>query len=132
GMHMLGGSVPVYGINVCDDEAYFLNKVSADLQAWQHTYPEAAQGIVQSEIKINVIDGYVGRGYGIADTPVFETIRELATVEGVVLDPVYTGKAFNGLLQEIDQGRFANASNIVFVHTGGIFGLFPFADALFR
>jgi D-cysteine desulfhydrase len=46
-------------------------------------------------------------------------------MEGLVLDPVYTGKAFAGMLAEIASGRFAGCRDIVFVHTGGIFGVFP-------
>jgi len=44
-------------------------------------------------------------------------------MEGLVLDPVYTGKAFYGMLQELAKGRFSGVRDIVFVHTGGIFGL---------
>ncbi len=72
-----------------------------------------------------MIDGYVGPGYGRADKHVFETIRRVATTEGIILDPVYTGKAFDALLTEISKGRFRDAADIVFLHTGGIFGLFP-------
>ena len=74
---------------------------------------------------IDVIDGYVGPGYARADKPVFDTIRRVARLEGVIFDPVYTGKAFDAMLREIRKGRFADTSDIVFIHTGGIFGLFP-------
>ena len=47
----------------------------------------------------------------------------VATEEGVVLDPVYSGKAFHGMLEEIKLGRYDHEKDIVFVHTGGIFGL---------
>ena len=57
-------------------------------------------------------------------------IKELSRLEGVVFDPVYTGKAFHGLLAEIDKGRFKDERDLVFVHTGGLFGLFPYADQL--
>ena len=63
------------------------------------------------------------RGRATAD--VFKTIEEVAQLEGIVLDPVYTGKAFHGMLQEIGRGRFDGCDDIIFVHTGGIFGLFP-------
>ena len=53
-----------------------------------------------------------------------ETIKLVARTEGVVLDPVYTGKAFRGVLSEIQRGRFRRDSNILFIHTGGLFGLF--------
>ena len=56
-------------------------------------------------------------------------VTELARLEGVVLDPVYTGKAFQGMVAEIEQGRFGDAQDIVFMHTGGIFGLFPQGDS---
>ena len=72
-----------------------------------------------------MVDGYVGPGYARADAHVFDTIRQVARLEGVIFDPVYTGKAFDAMLTEIRHGRFDDASDIVFVHTGGIYGLFP-------
>ncbi len=111
----------VWGINVCDDEQYFLDKVAADAADWRRRYP----GVPAVEVQPRVIDGYVGQGYGIADESVFSLIAELAALEGLVLDPVYTGKAFAGMLAEIAGGRFEGCRDIVFVHTGGIFGLFP-------
>ncbi len=111
----------VWGINVCDDEQYFLDKVAADAADWCSRYP----GVPAIEPETRVIDGYVGEGYGIAAPEVFELIAELARLEGLVLDPVYTGKAFQGLVSEIRRGRFEGRRDIVFVHTGGLFGLFP-------
>ncbi len=122
----------VVGINVCDDEAYFQTKVREDISDWQQRsdYP-----LNMEELDIQVIDGYVGAGYGKADQAVFQTISELAKLEGVILDPVYSGKAFNGLITEIKQGRFGHvsgksSSDIVFVHTGGIFGLYAYQQQL--
>jgi len=114
----------VWGINVCDDAQYFLDKVAADAADWRLRYP----GVPEVELTPRVIDGYVGQGYGIADEGVFRLIAELAALEGLVLDPVYTGKAFGGMLAEIEAGRFEGCRDIVFVHTGGIFGLFPQRD----
>ena len=114
----------VWGINVCDDAQYFLDKVAADAVDWRRRY----QGLPAVEVRPHVIDGYVGRGYGIADESVFRLIAELAALEGLVLDPVYTGKAFAGMLAEIAGGRFQGCRDIVFIHTGGIFGLFPQRD----
>ncbi len=120
----------VYGINVCDDEDYFVNKVSADVEQWRQINPEASAHLKQGPLGIHVIGGYVGAGYGQADKDVFDTIKMLGALEGVVLDPVYTGKAFDGLLKEIRQGRFADEKNLIFVHTGGVFGLAPYAADL--
>ena len=111
----------VWGVNVCDDEQYFLDKVAADTADWRSRYP----GLPATDTRTRVIDGYVGQGYGIASPQVFALIAELAALEGVVLDPVYTGKAFAGMLAEIAAGRFQGCRDIVFMHTGGIFGLFP-------
>ncbi|PLW66882.1 1-aminocyclopropane-1-carboxylate deaminase/D-cysteine desulfhydrase [Pseudohalioglobus lutimaris] len=111
----------VWGVNVCDDEQYFLNKVAADVADWQARYP----AVPQTTLDIRVLDGYVGDGYGRASAAVFDLIAQLARLEGIVLDPVYTGKAFGGMIAEIEQGRFEGTRDIVFVHTGGIFGVFP-------
>ena len=56
---------------------------------------------------------------------VFDTIGMVARQEGLVLDPVYTGKAFHGMLEQIAAGRFEGCRDILFVHTGGTFGLLP-------
>lgn len=114
--------VTVWGINVCDDEAWFLNKVAEDIADWKQRYP---QDMALPEAEPHVIDGYVGPGYGRATAEIFETIAMVARTEGIVLDPVYTGKAFHGMLEEIRRGRFEGRRDIIFVHTGGIFGLFP-------
>ena len=132
GVYLHNMQSQVVGINVCDDEAYFQTKVKEDISDWQqrNDYP-----LNMKDLNIQVIDGYVGAGYAQADQAVFQTISELAQLEGVVLDPVYSGKAFNGLINEIKQDRFGhssdkNSSDIVFVHTGGIFGLYAYQQQL--
>ncbi|MEH6583606.1 MAG: D-cysteine desulfhydrase family protein [Halioglobus sp.] len=111
----------VWGINVCDDEQYFVDKIKADAAAWSRRYP----GTPELTLSPRVIDGYVGQGYGVASPEVFDLIAELSRLEGIVLDPVYTGKAFAGMLQEISAGRFSGCEDIVFLHTGGLYGVFP-------
>jgi D-cysteine desulfhydrase len=118
-LHQLPATV--WGVNVCDDEQYFLDKVASDAADWRARYPD----VPPVEVRPRVLDGYVGQGYGIAGADVFALIAELSRLEGLVLDPVYTGKAFAGMLAEIADGRFEGCRDIVFVHTGGIFGLFP-------
>lgn len=117
----------VWGVAVCDDAAYFKNKVRADLYDWQTRYAVLlnANLLDIDSLAINVIDGYVGPGYAKAGSEVFDTIKYLARSEGLVLDPVYTGKAFHALLSEIKLGRFDDSNDVVFVHTGGLFGVFP-------
>ena len=114
---------------MCDDEHYFRKKIADDIAEWKALYPTAAKGDL-SDYKINLIDGYVGQGYGKASSEVLDTIKSLAKLEGIILDPVYTGKAFHGLLSELKRDRFNRERDIIFIHTGGIFGLLPFADRI--
>ena len=111
----------VLGVAVCDSEDYFLNKVRRDLAAWQSRY---AIDVDLDSLSVKVNANYIGPGYAHAGPEVFQTITWLAQQEGIVLDPVYTGKAFHALISEIKNGRHRDESDIVFVHTGGLFGLF--------
>ncbi|MFK7864582.1 MAG: 1-aminocyclopropane-1-carboxylate deaminase/D-cysteine desulfhydrase [Pseudohongiellaceae bacterium] len=111
--------------NVSDDADYFEKKIVADINAWKSRYDLEFD---LNSIEIKTTEGYLGPGYGVAEQPVFDTIAELAKADGVFLDPVYTGKAFHGMVAELNKGEdgcFPNAKNIVFVHTGGLFGVFP-------
>ncbi len=84
-----------------------------------------------SENDIAVIDGFVGRGYGLLDQAEIRVIKEFARQEGIILDPVYTAKAVLGMQTLLQQGSLVS-KNILFVHTGGIFSIFPYAADLFR
>ena len=121
GTALSGLPATVWAVNVCDDEQYFVDKIAADIADWRARYPEVPAVNAQAR----VLDGYVGAGYGKASPEVFALIHDLARLEGVVLDPVYTGKAFHGMLRELERGRFDGCDDLVFVHTGGIFGVFP-------
>ena len=125
GAQLLGLQADIYGINVCDDEQYFIDKIKDDIADWQEKYP-LQDSFELTASMIRMIDGYVGEGYAKASQSVIDTIALLSRTEGVILDPVYSGKAFDGLIQEIANGRFATDSDIVFIHTGGVFGLFPY------
>ncbi|MBN4055348.1 D-cysteine desulfhydrase family protein [bacterium AH-315-K03] len=127
GCELYGLDARVWGVNVCDDKAYFQRKVKADLREWKRMY---SQVLDIDAMEVNVLEGYVGLGYAKATEQVFDTIKLAGQLEGLVLDPVYTGKAFHGLLDQIKQGRFTEAEDIIFIHTGGIFGLFPQREQL--
>lgn len=75
-------------------------------------------------------DQYIGERYGVVNDACRDAIKLLARTEGVILDPVYTGKAFAGLIDQVRQGRFGKEEQIVFVHTGGTPALFAYADDL--
>lgn len=117
----------VIGMAVCDSEDYFVSKVRQDLRHWATEY---AVGLAIEDIPVTVNDHYIGPGYAIASEEVFRTIRRVGALEGLVLDPVYTGKAFFGMVSEIENGALKDCADVVFVHTGGIFGLMAQADNL--
>lgn len=73
--------------------------------------------------------GHVGGGYGVPTEGMVEAMRLLARLEGLLLDPVYSGKGMAGLLAQVAAGRFGPGDNVVFLHTGGQAGLFAYPDA---
>lgn len=114
-------SAEIHGINVCDDESFFVKKISAILNQAQKRF-DLPVNIKNQDIKI--IDGYVGKGYGLSSQSEIDLIKHVAQEEGVILDPIYTGKAMLGLTEEIRKGTFKPNQRVLFVHTGGIFGVF--------
>jgi L-cysteate sulfo-lyase len=71
---------------------------------------------------------YVGKGYGFSTPASLDAIQTLARLEGILLDPVYTGKGMAGFLDLIRSGFFKKGQNVVFIHTGGSAGLFGYVD----
>lgn len=125
GFQALAPEVSVRGFAVCDSKQYFLQKAETDLAEWRRLY--RADSLLSTNI--DVVDDYIGPGYGVAQPGVFDLIAQVARTEGVLFDPVYTGKAFYGLVQQIKSGELAGMRNVVFVHTGGVFGVFPFRES---
>lgn len=113
--------IRVAGVNVCDDKAYFVDAISRICgeaeERWQ--LPTAV-----TAADIDIVDGYVGLGYAKSRPEELATIRDVCRADGVVLDPVYTGKAFHGVVTELRRDRARFGSAVVFIHTGGMFGLF--------
>lgn len=112
----------VIGFAVCDSRGYFAGRIEQILLDLTTHY---SLDLVGSEAELHCEDGYIGAGYGVSRPEELTLIREIAEEEALLLDPTYTGKAFHGLMQEIRAGRIARGSRVLFVHTGGIFGLFP-------
>jgi D-cysteine desulfhydrase len=127
GCKLLGLPWRVVGVNVCDDDAYFRKAigeiVESAIDRWR-------LDVTFSRDEIELRDGYVGIGYAKSRPEELVTIRDVARSEGIVLDPVYTGKAFHGFQRELEKDRNQFGKRVVFVHTGGIYGLFPKAAEL--
>ncbi|MCB9946539.1 MAG: D-cysteine desulfhydrase [Rhodospirillaceae bacterium] len=85
-------------------------------------------GIPRDRVVAN--SDYVGGGYGVPTEGMAEAVRLAARTEGLLLDPVYSGKGMAGLIDLIRKGRFGRDETVVFLHTGGSVGLFAYQDVL--
>lgn len=121
--------VPVLGISVGVDRAEQEEKVFA--LAGRTAGLLAIDGAIERPA-VAVNSDHVGAGYGVPTPGTIEAVTLLARLEGLLLDPVYTGKAMAGLIDLVRQGRFGSEDNIVFVHTGGSTGLFAYTSAFPR
>tara|TARA_B100000686_G_C16758950_1_gene957404 strand:+ start:900 stop:1883 length:984 start_codon:yes stop_codon:yes gene_type:complete len=72
---------------------------------------------------IIVFDEYVGQGYGVPTEGMKEAVKLMATKEAILLDPVYSGKSFNGLIDLIKKKNFKDTDKVLFIHTGGAVSL---------
>ena len=96
----------------------------ARLQRLFEVTPETVREFVE------VIGDQVGKGYGIPTPECLEAISLMAKSEGLLMDPVYTGKALAGLIADIRKGRWKTGQEVVFLHTGGVPADFAFEDVL--
>lgn len=80
--------------------------------------------------RIDVVAGYSGPAYGTPTPDMLEAITMFARLEGLVLDPVYSGKGAAGLIGLIRSGRFTAVDTVVFLHTGGNPGLFAYREVV--
>lgn len=126
GARHLGFTGKIIGVPVCDDAAWFRPVIETLLEGLAH-YLVGLDATVPDDL---LLDGFVGNGYGQATFDELERIRDLAVLTGLILDPVYTNKAFGALLALVRDGTIAQGGRVLFIHTGGLFGLFPFGDRM--
>jgi D-cysteine desulfhydrase len=122
GIKLLGLPWRAVGVNVCDDKAYFVEAIGDIVEAAMKKW---LLPITFDRSEIEIVDGYVGAGYAKSRPEELQTIRDVARAEGLILDPVYTGKAFHGMAKELERDKNAFGPRVCFIHTGGIYGLFP-------
>mgnify|MGYP006296843045 FL=1 len=121
GARALGFEGQIIGISV-DQPAASLQAHVAQLANETAAHLKLAQTFTASDVHVN--DAYVGAGYGVMGALERHAIHTLARTEGLLLDPVYTGRAFGGLLDMIDQGALEQDATVLFWHTGGTPALF--------
>lgn len=118
-------NVPVLGINVSRTSqvqealVYGLVRATAEYAGLSAAVPREA---------VTCFGDYVGPGYSLPTPGMAEAVRLLAGTEGILLDPVYTGKAMAGLIDLVRKGYFERDSNILFVHTGGSPALYVYQE----
>ena len=126
GLHALGSSLPVLGVSVRQPR----ERQAAAVLALARATLEKLGAPDIDEGAILVDDGHVGEGYGRPASSTLEAIELAAREEGLLLDPVYSGKGLAGLVGAVRAGAFAPDENVLFLHTGGSAALFAYEDAL--
>ncbi|MGD8961210.1 MAG: D-cysteine desulfhydrase [Desulfobacterales bacterium] len=118
-------NIPVSGINVSRSKneqeqlVYELVKETAVQVGIAADIPAAA---------VRCYDDYVGPGYSLPTAEMAEAVRMLAGLEGILMDPVYTGKAMAGCIDLVRKGVFKKGQNVLFVHTGGSPALYVYME----
>jgi D-cysteine desulfhydrase family pyridoxal phosphate-dependent enzyme len=121
GMKMLNSSLKVLGISVTA-KAYLFEPLIT-YQASEAAELLGKDTIIEAE-EIEIYDQYIGAGYGHPTKEAAEAIKRLARTEGIITDPVYTGKVVAGIIDLVNQGRFTKKETVIFLHSGGVPGLF--------
>ena len=123
GLAMLNSQIPVLGIGVRAPR----DKQEASVFALAEktcAYVGVAGAVKREQVVANC--DYVGDGYGLPTQGMIEAVKLLAAKEGILLDPVYSGKGMAGLIDLIGKGRFGKHETVVFLHTGGSAALFGY------
>jgi L-cysteate sulfo-lyase len=126
GLEGARAGIPVLGIGVRaarpaqEEKVYQLAAQTAELLG--------VAGAVARETVVANCD-YVGAGYGVPTPAMIEAVTMVARAEGILLDPVYSGKAMAGLIDLIRRGHFRKGQKVVFLHTGGAVGLYGYLHA---
>jgi L-cysteate sulfo-lyase len=126
GLHAAGSTIPVMGISVRQPEDKQIAAVHklAVLTASQLT--DTPIGVE----KVIVDDGYVGAGYGQPAQGTLDAINLIARREGLLFDPVYSGKGLAGMIGLAGQNFFESDKDVIFLHTGGAAALFAYGNQL--
>ncbi len=127
GLHGTSAGIPVTGISTRaakdaqEEKILRLADATAELAGIATPIPAES---------VTVFDDYVGPGYSLPTEGMIEAIRMFAELEGILLDPVYTGKTAAGLIDLVRRGHFGAGERVLFVHTGGAPALYAYQDTI--
>ena len=125
GLRARSSSVPVVGISVMRDSESQTKRVH-DLANRTLAYLGESARVSLADVTVN--DSYIGPGYAMVSDKMIEAVTLMARTEGILLDPVYTGKACAGLIGLIRDTQFTANQRVLFLHTGGSPALFAYQD----
>ena len=121
GAHLFEIPIRVTGIAVCNDTNYFVQEV----QRINHEFQDIIeQSIDDTSVCDSIDDTYIGLGYGHNSEVELKQLMKISQHEGLILDPVYTLKAFMGMVGHIRKNIIKPGERVLFLHSGGHFGLF--------
>jgi len=124
GMEAMHSRIPVYGFSVRADKQKQEDNVFTLAQRTSEFMGLSPDLVAREKVVAN--SDYVGEGYGLPTNSMVEAVKMLASFEGILLDPVYSGKGFAGLIDLVRTGHFKQGENVVFLHTGGSVSLFAY------
>lgn len=125
GMGESSRSIPIIGISVNNQTKAQEEKIFKLLEQTSE-YLNIENRIEKSAVK--VLDDYIGLGYSLPSDGMIEAVKLLAQSEGILLDPVYTGKTMHGLIDLIRSAYFKTDDKVLFMHTGGSPALFNYGS----
>lgn len=127
GARLLGSRARIVGISDGEPRASLVEMVC---RVARETGQALGVPLTVAPGEIEAHDEYAREGYSVPNAGMIEAVRLVARTEGIVLDPVYTGKAMAGLIDLVRRGAFAPDDTVVFIHTGGVAGLFAYPEGL--
>jgi D-cysteine desulfhydrase len=127
GFYGNSSNIPVIGINVSRSKA---EQEELVYELVKHTAKHVRTATVIPRDAILCFDDYVGPGYSLPTVEMAESVRMLAGMEGILMDPVYTGKAMAGLIDLVRKRYFRKEENVLFIHTGGSPALYVYMDSV--
>jgi len=126
GKALLGATnLRIVGVPISDKLELFRPDVA---QIVRQTIEQFSLSVDPSAIEIELLDGFIGDGYGLPTPQSQNAMTTVASLEGIALDPTYTAKAMAGFLHAITTRHVRNGATPLFIHTGGIFGLMARGD----
>lgn len=124
GATLSGSGIRVTGYMVCDDETYFRNHIINDILPTIGLGSGGPSGCPDMLSVCRFVQAK-GKGYAMSSREELQTVCDVAAATGVVLDPVYTGKAVHKMIEEMNRSPEKwSGRSVLFVHTGGLLGLY--------